>query len=147
MLRPLDSRPNMIRIMGIDVGTVRVGISLSDPLGITAQPLEVVQSKNQSPYPRILGIIEEYEVTRIVVGNPLQLNGEAGLASENIAQFVEVLKTKTDLPVELWDERLSTAQAQRVMIGGGARRSKRRESIDKIAAALILQSYLDANSL
>ena len=133
--------------MGIDVGTVRVGISLSDPLGITAQPLEVVQSKNQSPYPRILEIIEEYEVTRIVVGNPLQLNGEEGFASENIAQFVEVLKSKTELPVELWDERLSTAQAERVMIGSGTRRSKRRQSIDKIAAALILQSYLDANSL
>ena len=133
--------------MGIDVGTVRIGISLSDPLGITAQPLLVVQSKHKSPYPRILEIIEEYEVTRIVVGNPLQLDGEEGLASRKIARFVEVLQTKTDLPVELWDERLTTAQAERVMISGGARRSKRRESIDMIAAALILQSYLDANSL
>ena len=133
--------------MGIDVGTVRIGISLSDPLGITAQPLLVVQSKNKSPYPRILEIIEEYEVTRIVVGNPLQLDGEEGIASRKIATFVEVLQTKTDLPVELWDERLTTAQAERVMISGGTRRSKRRESIDMIAAALILQSYLDANSL
>ena len=137
----------MIRIMGIDVGTVRIGISMSDPLGITAQPLEVVQAKNTSPYPRILELIEEYEVTGIVVGNPLQLNGEEGLASQNIDRFVETLREKTTVSITLWDERLTTAQAERMMIGGGARRAKRRQSIDMVAAALILQSYLDANSL
>ncbi|MED5464566.1 MAG: Holliday junction resolvase RuvX [Myxococcota bacterium] len=135
----------MVRLLGIDVGTVRIGIALSDPLGLIAQPLEVIQGKNQSPYPRIAEIIQEYEVTRIVVGNPLQLNGEEGPAARNVAQFVEVLRTKTDLPVELWDERLSTAQADRLMINDGVRRSKRRQAIDKIAASLILQSYLDAN--
>ena len=81
----------------------------------------------------------------IVVGNPLQLNGEPGIASSNVTQFVEVLESKTSVPIQLWDERLSTAQAERLMIGAGTRRSNRRKSIDKIAAALILQSFLDAN--
>jgi putative Holliday junction resolvase len=135
----------MIRILGIDVGTVRVGIALSDPLGMTAQPLEVIQAKGKSPFPRIVELIEDYGVTKIVIGNPLRLSGEVGLAAENVASFVKGLQTRTEVPIELWDERLSTAQAQRVMISAGVRRNKRRESIDKIAASLILQSYLDAN--
>ena len=135
----------MIRILGIDVGTVRIGISLSDPLGMIAQPLEVIQAKNQSPYPRIVELIEEYDVTKVVIGNPLQLNGESGLASQNVASFVTALEGHISVPIELWDERLSTAQAERAMITAGTRRKKRRQSIDKIAASLILQSYLDAN--
>jgi len=135
----------MIRILGIDVGTVRVGVALSDPLGMTAQPLEVIQAKGKSPYPRILELLGEYEVTKIVIGNPLKLSGEEGLAAENVARFIKGLQTRTEIPIELWDERLSTAQAERMMISAGTRRNKRRQSIDKIAAALILQSYLDAN--
>tara|TARA_Y100001934_G_C12193821_1_gene697771 strand:- start:96 stop:545 length:450 start_codon:yes stop_codon:yes gene_type:complete len=144
-LESIDTGVAMIRILGIDVGTVRVGIALSDPLGLTAQPLEVIDAKGKSPFPRILEILEEFDVTKIIVGNPLQLDGQAGLASENAERFVKGLQSRTSVLIELWDERLSTAQAERVMIGGGARRKARRQSIDKVAASLILQSYLDAN--
>ena len=107
--------------------------------------MEVIQAKGKSPFPRIVELIEDYGVTKIVIGNPLRLSGEVGLAAENVASFVKGLQTRTEVPIELWDERLSTAQAQRVMISAGVRRNKRRQSIDKIAASLILQSYLDAN--
>jgi putative holliday junction resolvase len=134
------------RVLGIDVGTVRVGIALSDPLGITAQPFEVIDRKKSNPHERIATLVREHEVDRIVVGYPLQLDGQPGLAARAVDEFIAALTTKLDpqMPIERWDERLSTAEAERSMIAGGARRARRRQSIDKVAAAIILQSYLDA---
>lgn len=137
----------MIRILALDVGTVRVGVAVSDPLGMTAQPLEVIHRRKTDLNGRILELIAEYEVQQIVVGRPLQLDGQAGLAVAGVDEVVRNLAERTDVPIEMWDERLSTAQAERVMIDGGARRQARRQKIDKVAAALILQSYLDARGV
>lgn len=137
----------MIRILGLDVGSVRIGVALSDPLGMTAQPLEVIERRRVDAVARVAELVREHEVQRIVVGQPLRLSGEAAQATESIAAFVEALRKVITVPIELWDERLSTAQAERVMIAGGARREERRKNIDKVAAALILQSYLDARPL
>jgi len=134
----------VIRILGLDVGSVRIGVALSDPLGITAQPLEVIDRKRSDPFRRIVALVEEKEVQRIVVGRPTRLDGADGPAVVAMHAFVESLRGQVSVPVDLWDERLSTAQAERAMILGGARREQRRRSIDKVAAALILQSYLDA---
>ena len=134
----------MRRILGLDVGTVRVGVALSDPLGIAAQPFEVIDRRKTEPFARIAEIISENGVERVVVGRPLRLSGEAGPAVLAIEAFVAELVKRIEVPIELWDERLSTKQAERAMIEGGARREKRRQNIDKVAAALILQSYLDA---
>jgi len=134
----------VIRLLGLDVGSVRIGVALSDPLGLTAQPLEVIDRRRVDAVRRVVELLAKYEVQRIVVGQPLTLAGEAGLAVEAVDGFVAALQKETDLPIERWDERMTTAAAQRVMIEGGARREKRKGRIDKIAAALILQSYLDA---
>lgn len=136
----------MIRILGLDVGSARIGVALSDPLGMTAQPLEVIVRKKANPVTRIAELIVEYSVTRIVVGQPLTLEGQEGLATAAVASFINSLKPSIDVPIELWDERMTTAAAERVMIAGGARRAKRKGAIDKIAASLILQSYLDAGA-
>lgn len=137
----------MIRLLGLDVGTVRVGVALSDPLGIIAQPLEVINRRKSDLFERVATLVDEYEVQQVVIGNPLQLDGEIGPAARAMAEFADKLRQRLTVPVELWDERLSTAQAEREMISDGVRREKRRQRIDKVAAALILQSYLDARSV
>lgn len=137
----------MIRLLGLDVGTVRVGVALSDPLGITAQPLEVINRRKSDLFERVATLVDEHEVQQVVIGNPLQLDGEIGPAARAMAEFADKLRQRLTVPVELWDERLSTAQAEREMISDGVRREKRRQRIDKVAAALILQSYLDARSV
>jgi len=134
------------RTLGVDVGTVRVGIALSDPLGYTAQPLEVILRKKTDPFARIAALVAEREVTLIVVGYPLTLAGEVGPSAQSVDAFITELATKVTVPIERWDERLTTAAAERSMIEGGARRTERRASIDKIAAALLLQSYMDAKT-
>lgn len=134
----------MIRILGLDVGSVRVCVALSDPLGMTAQPLEVINRRKQNPWERIAALVREHGAERVVVGNPLRLAGDQGPAVVAGREFTEELAQHISVPIESWDERLSTAQAERAMIEGGARRKKRRQSIDRVAAALVLQSYLDA---
>jgi putative Holliday junction resolvase len=126
------------------VGTVRVGIALSDPLGMIAQPFEVIERKKTDPFARIAALVAEQEVTRIVVGYPLTLAGEVGPAAVSVDAFIAELERAVTVPIERWDERLTTAAAQRSMIEGGVRREKRRAGIDKVAAALLLQSYMDA---
>jgi putative Holliday junction resolvase len=133
------------RLLGLDIGSVRIGVALSDPLRITAQPLEVIDRRRQEPLQRIADLVQTHEVERIVVGKPLTLSGESGLAVQAVDAFVSELAPRVEVPIESWDERLSTAQAERAMIEGGARRARRKEAIDKVAAALILQSYLDAH--
>ncbi len=134
----------MVRILGLDVGTARVGVALSDPLGMTAQPLEVIVRKRADPFARVAELIALNEVERVVVGNPLKLDGGEGLAVEAVGAFVAELERHISVPIELWDERLTTAAAERALLEGDVRRRERRDLRDKIAAALILQSYLDA---
>jgi len=134
----------VIRILGLDVGTVRIGVALSDPLGMTAQPLEVIDRKRTDPVHHIRALCATHEVQEIVVGKPLTLEGKESFAVQSVEGFLKELRAAVSIPVTSWDERLSTAQAERSMIEGGARRKTRRENIDKIAAAIILQSFLDA---
>jgi len=131
------------RILALDVGSVRIGVALSDPMGITAQPLLVINRRKDDPFAQVAQLVQEHEVQRVIVGYPLQLNGEKGPATQAMDTFIERLRSTIETPIEAWDERLSTKQAERSMIDDGVRRDKRRKSIDKIAAALILQSYLD----
>lgn len=133
------------RIMALDVGSVRVGVALSDPMGCFAQPKETLLRYKQ-PEARIVALIAEHDVRCLVVGQPWTLKGEAGPAVRAIALFVDGLRGLTPVPIVMWDERLSTAHAQRDMIALGARRATRRQHIDKVAAALILQSYLDSRA-
>ena len=115
-------------------------------MGYTAQPLEVIDRRRGDPFARIAALVATYEVTGIVVGQPLQLSGQAGLAVQASEVFVASLQKYVTIDIKWWDERLTTAAAERAMIAGGVRRADRRGTIDKVAAALILQSYLDAQS-
>ncbi len=129
-----------MRVLGIDFGEKRIGLAISDGLGITAQPLAVVAD--------IQGIkqvlAERDDVHKIVVGLPKNLRGEIGPQAQKTLVFIEELKKETGLPILTWDERFSTGQAERMLIEAGLSRKKRKSVVDKSAAALILQSYLDA---
>ena len=134
----------MIRVLGLDLGTVRVGVALSDPLGMTAQPLEVIE--RHTLIARVRELVAEHEVTRVIVGLPLQLDGKVGQAAQSAKAAAKELQAALSVPVQLWDERMTTAAAQRMLIGANVRRDKRKQTVDRVAAALILQSYLDAQS-
>lgn len=135
-----------MRIMGLDFGTVTVGVAISDPLGWTAQGIETVryvEHKKNLLFDRIGELIQEYGVESVVVGLPRDLIGtesERALASRSFAKSV---RRKFKIPVELWDERLTTMAAERILIAADVSRKKRKQVIDKEAAVLILQSYLD----
>ena len=130
-----------MRILGLDVGDKRIGLAVSDALGITAQGLETIGRGDSGSFERVL---REYEITEIVVGLPLNMDGTKGVRAEGAALFAEGLRNKYSVPVRLWDERLSTAHAEREMIRGDLSRRKRKGLSDMVAAQLILQSYLDA---
>ncbi len=134
------------RVLGIDLGDARIGLALSDPLGWTAQPLETVQARGiRKDLTRICQVIEEREVTTVVVGYPLHLSGDAGERADAAREWARRLEARRPgLRVELWDERLTTAEAERSMIADDVSRSRRKRTIDQVAAALILQSWLDA---
>ncbi|SHK08370.1 Holliday junction resolvase RuvX [Desulforamulus aeronauticus] len=136
-----------MRIMGLDVGDKTIGVALSDPLGWTAQGLEVIRRENiEKDFTRLDEIIQEYQVERILVGLPKNMNATIGPQGEKVLAFVEQLKDKFALPVKTWDERLSTVAAERMLIQADVSRSKRKKVIDKMAAAVILQGYLDAGA-
>ena len=135
-----------MRVMGLDYGRTTVGVAISDALGLTAQPVETIrrngENKRRRTYARLRELIEEYGVERIVVGLPLHMNGEAGERAEKAREFAEELETKVNLPVELWDERLTTVAAAEVLEQGGVSADRRKEYVDKLAASLILQGYM-----
>ncbi len=136
-----------MRIMGLDVGTKRIGIALSDPLGWTAQGHSVLHRKSiKSDFDALLEICRQYEVEKIIIGHPLNMNGTIGPKALEIQQFAEMIKEKSRLPVELWDERLSTRSAERTLLEADVSRRKRKQVIDKIAAVNILQAYLNASN-
>ncbi|MBW2276106.1 MAG: Holliday junction resolvase RuvX [Deltaproteobacteria bacterium] len=138
-----------MRIMGIDAGSKRIGVALSDELGLTAQPLTVVETSGGSSAAaaRIAELCSEHEVERVVVGLPLALDGgDRGQSSRRARALGKTLTERGAVEVVFWDERFSTAEAERVLVTAGVRRDKRRRVVDKLAAALILQGYLDAES-
>lgn len=136
-----------MRIMGLDFGSKTVGVAISDELLTIAQPLEIVRRKEANKLRQTLARIEEliveYEVEEIVLGLPLNMDDTEGERVALTREFQEKLERRTGLPVYTWDERLTTVEADNAMIEAGIRRENRKEYVDKIAAALILQGYLE----
>ena len=136
-----------MRILGLDFGSKTVGVAISDPLLITAQGLEIIRRKEENKLrqtlARIEEIITEYGVERIVLGLPKNMNDTEGARVELTREFAEKLERRTGLPVEFYDERLTTVMADKTMMESGVRRENRKDYVDKIAATLILQDYLD----
>jgi putative Holliday junction resolvase len=136
-----------MRILAIDHGTVRIGLALSDELGMIAQPLEFVLAEPFDKFlARLKAIIQEKQVELLLVGMPRNMDGSYGPAALKVEEFVAVLKSAVAIPIKLWDERLTSAQANRYLIQANVRRDKRKEKVDKTAAAILLQSYLDGLS-
>ena len=137
-----------MRIMGLDFGSKTVGVAVCDPLGITAQTVETItrasENKMRQTLARIEQLIGEYEIERIVLGYPKNMNNTVGERGETTQEFKAALERRTGLEVILWDERLTTVAAERVLIESGVRRENRKKSVDQIAAAMILQGYLDS---
>lgn len=137
-----------MRIMGLDYGSKTVGVAMSDPLGITAQAVETIWRKDENKLrktcARIEALISEYEVERIVLGLPKHMNNDLGERAEKALAFGEMVKRRTGLEVVMWDERLTTVEAERTLIENNVRRENRKQYIDKIAAVFILQGYLDS---
>ena len=136
-----------MRIMGLDYGDRRIGVAVSDLFGWTAQGLEVIDRKHGSEQDRIAQLVREYEVTEVVVGLPKNMNGTVGPRGEICISFAEELKKSLQVPVHLWDERLTTMAAERTLIEADVSRKKRKQVVDKMAASLILQNYLDSKSI
>ena len=137
----------MSAVLCLDVGMRRVGVAVSDAAGITAQPLEVIDRKDTDPFAAIAALIEARDVEIVVVGLPLALDGTEGPAVRRTRRFVEDLCARVgDVTVVEWDERMSTVAAERAMLEGDVSRARRKESVDSVAASLILQSYLGSRA-
>ena len=132
------------RILAIDLGTKNIGLAVSDPLGLTAQPLPTLRRSNRQADLAHLGeLVEALAVERVLVGHPLHLKGYAGARAQQAERFADRLQEKLEVPVELFDERLTTVEAERLLREAGTTRAERRRAADQIAAQLILQTYLD----
>jgi putative Holliday junction resolvase len=136
-----------MRVLGIDHGTKRIGLAISDEMGMIAQPLEFVPAEPFAAFlARLKAIIAEKQVEQLLVGMPRNMDGSYGPAALKVQEFVAVLKDAVAIPIKTWDERLTSAQANRFLIQADVRRDKRKEKVDKTAAAILLQSYLDSFS-
>ncbi|SHM52342.1 putative holliday junction resolvase [Caldanaerovirga acetigignens] len=134
-----------MRILGLDVGEKRIGVALSDELGITAQGIGVIaRSSIEEDIKAISEIVQKYEVNKIVIGLPVNMNGTLGYRGEEIKEFGEKLRNNFKVEVQYWDERLSTVAAERVLIDADISRRKRKKLIDKVSAVIILQNFLDS---
>ena len=139
-----------MRIMGLDFGSKTVGVAVSDAMLVTAQGVETIPRKSpgklRQTLARVEELIVEYQVEQIVLGFPKNMNNTEGERCEKTLQFKEMLERRSGLPVVLWDERLTTVAVERTLMESGVRREKRKSYVDKIAAVLILQGYLDAQA-
>jgi putative holliday junction resolvase len=134
------------RVLGLDVGARRIGLAVTDPLGITAQGLETLERKNKKhDFAYLNRILREYAVKEIVVGLPLRMSGQEGTQSEKIRIFAEELEKKFGLPVHFWDERLTSAEANRFLRDSELSIEKRAKAVDRMAAVLILQGWMERN--
>jgi len=132
------------RILGLDFGSHRIGAAVSDPLGITAQPLSPIPRRGDRRDIEAIGaIVREYDVGSVLIGLPLHLSGEEGAQAKKARLFAEKIRKHLEIPVEPWDERMTTVQAERHLIASGVRREKRKEIRDSLAAVFLLQSALD----
>jgi putative holliday junction resolvase len=133
-----------MRILAIDHGTRRIGIAVSDELKMIAQPLEFIPAEPFADFlARLEELLREKEVELILVGLPRNMDGSHGPAAQKVQEFVATLKSTIAVPIKTWDERLTSVQANRLLIQANVRRDKRKEKVDKMAAAILLQSYLD----
>lgn len=136
-----------MRTLGLDHGTKRIGIAISDELGVIAQPMEFIPAEPFAKFlERLKEIIRDKQVEQLVVGMPRNMDGSYGPAALKVREFVAVLKESVALPITLWDERLTSAQANRFLVQANVRREKRKEKVDQTAAAILLQSYLDSHT-
>lgn len=134
------------RVLGLDPGSRRIGVALSDPTGIIAQPHDVIDRKVTDPVQAVRDLVSEYEVVTVVIGLPVSLSGEEGPAAQAAREFGATMTAALDIEVRYHDERFTTVTAEEALIAGGMRRERRREVRDKVAAAVMLQSYLDAEA-
>ncbi|RRJ67054.1 Holliday junction resolvase RuvX [Paenibacillus oralis] len=136
-----------MRIMGLDYGDRRIGVAVSDAFGWTAQGVEVIERRKEGgEFERIAELAKQHEVEEFVVGLPKNMNGSIGPRGEICKAFADNLRSRLNLPVHLWDERLTTVSAQRTLLEADVSRKKRKGVVDKMAASLILQNYLDSKS-
>ena len=144
---PATPAPRPGRVLGLDVGSKTIGMAVSDPLRITAQGLTTIRRKNKRlDFAHLQDVIRQYQVSEIVVGYPLRMSGQAGTQAEKMQVFAEELRHKSALPVHLWDERLTSAEANRVLRESEMSIKRRGEVVDRLAAVLILQSWLEMQS-
>lgn len=133
------------RLLGLDIGNRRIGVAISDGLGLTAQPvLTLVRKKPREDLRSLARLARRYDCQEIVVGNPLHLSGELSRQAEKTQAFAQSLAEETKLPVHLWDERLTTSEAHRILYESGRPREEHRDVVDQVAAVIILQGFLDA---
>lgn len=139
-----------MRIMGLDYGSKTIGVAVSDPMGLTAQGLEIIrreeENKLRKSLRRIEELVKEYQVEEIILGFPKNMNNTIGERAQKSLQLKETLERRLGLPVIMWDERLTTVEADRTLIEAGVRRENRKKYVDMIAAVFILQGYLDAKA-
>ena len=134
------------RVMALDYGTKRIGVAVSDPLGITAQPVGKILRRNiQADLKEIQERVREYNVRVLVVGLPRRTDGTEGPEAKAVRDFIEKLGKVLDIEIDTWDEWFTTREAQRVLIDAGVRRERRKEAVDSMAASLILQGWMEAN--
>jgi putative Holliday junction resolvase len=132
------------RVLGLDVGSRRIGVAVSDPLGITAQGLETLQrTTKRGDFEDLRRVIQEYDVREIVVGLPLRMSGAEGIQSDKMQAFAEELRKRFRLPVHLWDERLTSVEANRLLRETDLSIEKRGKAVDRMAAILILQGWME----
>ena len=132
------------RVLGLDVGSKTIGVAVSDPLGITAQGLNTIRRKNKRvDFAQLQALIREYQIAEIVVGYPLRMSGAEGTQAEKMQQFAQELRQRFELPVHLWDERLTSAEANRLLRDSEMSIKRRGEVVDRLAAVLILQGWMD----
>lgn len=137
-----------MRVLAIDHGTKRMGIALSDPTGVIALPLEFIPAEPFAQFlVRLKQLIQEKEVEMILVGMPRNMDGSYGPAAAKVQEFVAVLKETIAIPIKIWDERLTSTQANRFLLEADVRRQDRKQKVDKAAAAILLQSFLDSRTL
>ena len=135
----------VMRILALDIGDRRIGLAISDEMGLTAQGLETLVRKDlKQDLKELTDLIRSREVTELVIGLPRHLDGHLGPQAEKVLAFVESLKTRVSVPVSMWDERLTTRESERVLIEAHVRRDRRKTVLDQMSAVLILQNYLDA---
>lgn len=136
-----------MRILGLDIGSKTIGIALSDPLGYTAQGIKtIIRKSKKSDLEELKNLCLQYQVDTIVAGLPKNMNGTIGPQGEKVISLCELIKSETNLPLKLWDERLTTVAANRAMLEADLSRAKRKKIVDKMAATYILQGYLDSLS-